>query len=400
MGSFALEASVTAMPSPGIARRHDRIALVLQGGGALGAYQAGAYEELAGTAHHPDWIAGVSIGAINAALIAGNLPEKRIERLSEFWHLVSSGMGLPPAALAADPLARTVSDLLQSRSAFNQLSALWSAVMGIPGFCRPRIPPAWLRADGAPEALSVYDASPLRATLERLVDFDLINSRKVRLSVGAVNVRSGNSQYFDNFDGVVIGPEHIMASGALPPALPPVTIGGEAYWDGGIVSNTPLQYVLDMRGKDSLLVFQIDLFSARGKVPANLAGVQQRQKDILYSSRTRFNSNMAAEIVNARKAIHDLLAKLPEELRDTSAVRELRESLRTAPTDIVHLIYRKAAYELESKDYEFSRASVLEHWQAGQRDMRDTVTHPDWLKSSGIDAGVTQFDLTRHSRPL
>lgn len=389
-----------AKPSPGLARRHDRIALVLQGGGALGAYQAGAYAELAGTAHHPDWIAGVSIGAVNAALIAGNLPQQRIDRLSEFWHLVSSGIGLPAAAFTTYPLAKTVSELPQSRSAFNQLSALWSAVMGIPGLCRPRVPPAWLRADGAPEALSVYDPSPLRATLERLVDFDLINSRKVRLSVGAVNVRSGNSQYFDNFDGVIMGPEHIMASGALPPAFPPVMIGGEAYWDGGIVSNTPLQYVLDMRGKDSLLVFQIDLFSARGKVPANLAGVQQRQKDILYSSRTRFNSNMAAEIVNARKAIHDVLTDLPEELRDTSAVRELRESLRTAPTDIVHLIYRKAAYELESKDYEFSRGSVLEHWQTGQRDMRDTITHPDWLKSSGIDAGVTQFDLTRHSRPL
>jgi len=362
---------------------------VLQGGGALGAYQAGAYEELAGTPHHPDWIAGVSIGAINAALIAGNPPEKRIERLSEFWHLVSSGMGVLPLPAA--------------RSAFNQFSALWSAMAGIPGLYRPRIPPAWLRPDGTAEALSVYDTAPLRATLERLVDFDLINSRKVRLSVGAVSVRSGNSQYFDNFDnldGAPMGPQHIMASAALPPAFPPVKIGGEEYWDGGLVSNTPLQYVLDSREKDSLLVFQIDLFSARGKVPENLAGVQQRQKEILYSSRTRFNSNMAAEIENERKAIHDLLENLPAELRDAPAVRELCASLRTARADIVHLIYRKTAYELESMDYEFSRASVLEHWQAGQRDMRDTITHPDWLKSSGIDAGVTQFDLTRHSRPV
>ena len=369
----------------------------MQGGGALGAYQAGVYEELAGTAHEPDWIVGVSIGAINAALIAGNAPENRVKRLAEFWHLVSSGM---PTEFTANPAAKAALKLVQPRSALNQLSALWAAVAGIPGFFQQRVPPAWLRADGAPEALSVYDTSPLRATLERLVDFDLINSRKVRLSVGAVNVRSGNSQYFDNFDGVVIGPEHIMASGAMPPAFAPVTIGGEAYWDGGIVSNTPLQYVLDMRGKDSLLVFQIDLFSARGKLPANLAGVQQRQKEILYSSRTRFNSNMAAEIVNERKAMHDVLAKLPKELQDSPAVRHLRESLSTAPTDIVHLIYRKAAYELESMDYEFSRASVLEHWQAGQCDMRDTTAHPEWLKSTGIDAGVTQFDLTRHSRPV
>jgi NTE family protein len=394
------DASAMASPSPGLGRRPDCVVLVLQGGGALGAYQAGVYEELAGTAQFPDWIAGVSIGAINAALIAGNLPENRLKRLSEFWFLVSSGMGWLPTALTAHPLANALSTLVQPRSAFNQLSALWAAVAGIPGFFRQRVPPAWLRAEGSPEALGVYDVSPLRATLERLVDFDLINSRKVRLSVGAVNVRSGNSQYFDNFDGVVIGPEHIMASGAMPPAFAPVTIDGEAYWDGGIVSNTPLQYVLDTRGNDSLLVFQIDLFSARGKLPVNLAGVQQRQKEILYSSRTRFNSNMAAEIVNERQAIHDVLANLPEALQDAPAVRQLRESLRTAPTDIVHLIYRKAAYELESMDYEFSRASVLEHWEAGKCDMRDTATHPDWLKSTGIDAGVTQFDLTQHSRPL
>jgi len=390
-----------AKPLQDPGRRHDCVALVLQGGGALGAYQAGVYEELARTGPPPDWIAGVSIGAINGALIAGNVPGKRVERLSEFWHLVSSGMGgLPATAFTANPVAEALARLPQPRSAFNQLSALWAAAAGIPGFFRPRFPPAWLCADGTPDALSVYDTSLLRATLERLVDFDLINSRKVRLSVGAVNVRSGNSQYFDNFDGVVMGPEHIMASGAMPPGFPPVTIDGEAYWDGGIVSNTPLQYVLDTRGKDSLLVFQIDLFSARGRLPPNLAGVQQRQKEILYSSRTRFNSNMAAAIANQRRAIHDVLETLRGELRDAPAVRQLRESLRTVPADVVHLIYRKAAYELESMDYEFSRASVLEHWQAGQRDMRDTATHPDWLKHSGTEAGITQYDLTRHSRPL
>jgi NTE family protein len=245
----------------------------------------------------------------------------------------------------------------------------------------------------------VYDPAPLRATLERMVDFDLINSKKVRLSVGAVNVRTGNSECFDNFDRV-IGPEHIMASGAMPPAFPPVEIDGEPYWDGGIVSNTPLQYVLDVRPKDKLLVFQVDLFSARGKMPTNLAEVQQRQKDILYSSRTRYSSNMAAALANTSKAVRDLLLKLPKHLKDDPAVVQLTEAMRDAPTDIVHLIYRQAAYELESKDYEFSRASVLEHWRAGQLDLRDTLEHPEWLKSSGLDDGVTQYDLTRHSRPL
>jgi NTE family protein len=383
----------------GVTGPHDCVALVLQGGGALGAYQAGVYEELASTRYQPDWVAGVSIGAINAALIAGNPPERRVERLSEFWHLVSSGMGPLSDHLPAQEYVAMLPGIEKPRGAFNQFSALWSAMLGIPGFYQPRVPPAILQPDGSAAALSLYDTSPLRATIERLVDFKLINSKKVRLSMGAVNVRSGNSEYFDNFDRV-IGPEHVMASGALPPAFPPVMIDGEAYWDGGLVSNTPLQYVLDMRSKNSLLVFQVDLFSARGAMPLNLAGVQQRQKDILYSSRTRYGSNMAAEIANTRKAIGDLLTKLPKDLKNIASVRQLAAALRAEPTDIVHLIYRQASYELESKDYEFSRASVLEHWQAGQRDLRDTTLHPEWLKSSGLDEGVTQYDLTRHTRPL
>ena len=411
----------------GIAGHHDHIALVLQGGGALGAYQAGVFEELASTAYQPAWIAGVSIGAINAALIAGNLPERRIERLSEFWHLVSSGMGAPAhgahgmpgtlgtheslGALSAQswqgalfaPWAQSASEWVKPRTAFNQLSAMWSALAGIPGFYQPRVPPVWLQPEGTPAALGIYDTAPLRATLERLIDFDLINSKKVRLSLGAVNVMTGNSVYFDNADRI-IGPEHVMASGALPPAFPPVMIDGQPYWDGGIVSNTPLQYILDMRGKDtlrdSLLVFQVDLFSARGTMPVNLAEVQQRQKDILYSSRTRYNSDVAAKVSNARAAVRALLAKLPPELMDDPHVKHLADAVRTSHTDIVQLIYRQASYELESKDYEFSRVSVLEHWQAGQRDMRDTITHPEWLKSTGIDEGVTQYDLTRHTRPL
>ena len=385
--------------SSGIERRHDSIALVLQGGGALGAYQAGVYEELASTAFQPDWIAGVSIGAINAALIAGNLPERRVERLSEFWHVVSSGMGPLSDALPPHGYLHPAALSEQPRSAFNQLSALWSAMLGIPGFYRPRVPPAVLQPEGTLAALSLYDTAPLRETLERLVDFKLINQKKVRLSMGAVNVRTGNSEYFDNFERK-IGPEHVMASGALPPAFPPVIIGEHAYWDGGLVSNTPLQYVLDTRSRESLLVFQVDLFSARGELPINIAAVQQRQKDILYSSRTRYSSNMAAEVANTRKALGDLLARLPKNLKGLPSVRHLCETLRSAPTDIVHLIYRQASYELESKDYEFSRPSVLEHWQAGQRDLRDTILHPDWLKASGLDDGVTQYDLTRHTRPL
>ena len=388
----------------GFIRKHHNHALVLQGGGALGAYQAGVYEELFNTEYQPDWIVGVSIGAINAALIAGNPHEKRIQRLTEFWHLVSSGMGPVPDLFSeslSHPLFQHLPEdvLKHPRSSFNQFSALWSAMLGIPGFYKPRFPPAVLQPDGTPGALSLYDTAPLRETLEKLIDFDLINSKRVRLSVGVANVRTGNSEYFDNAERT-IGPEHIMASCALPPAFPPVIIEGEAYWDGGIVSNTPLQYVLDSHFDQKLCVFQVDLFSARGELPVNLAGVQQRQKDILYSSRTRYNSNMVAEVVNTKKAIRDLLTKLPASLRDDPAVAQLREDTRVNAIDIVHLIYRQARYELESKDYEFSRASVLEHWESGRRDAHDTIVHPEWLKSSGLSDGVTQYDLTQHSRAV
>jgi NTE family protein len=385
-------------------KRHHHHALVLQGGGALGAYQAGVYEELFNTEYQPDWIVGVSIGAINAALIAGNVHDNRIPRLTEFWELVSSGMGPMPdhlADAAAHPLLAPLAEsaLKHPRMAFNQFSALWSAMLGIPGFYRPRLLPALLQPDGTADALSIYDTAPLKATLEKLIDFDLINDKRVRLSVGAVNVRTGNSEYFDNFERR-IGPEHIMASGALPPAFPPVQIDGESYWDGGIVSNTPLQYVLDADLAEKMCVFQVDLFSARGELPVNLAGVQQRQKDILYSSRTRYNSNMGAQVVNTKKAIRSLLDKLPEDLKDDAEVAHLRRVTKVAPIDIVHLIYRQAAYELESKDYEFSRASVLEHWRCGRQDAHDTLVHPDWLKSSGLSDGVTQYDLTRHTRAM
>jgi NTE family protein len=361
---------------------HAKTALVLQGGGALGAYQAGVYEELFSTPYQPNWVAGVSIGAINSAIIVGNPPERRIERLRDFWHLVSSGVSYPA------PTGE------ETRAAFNRGSAMYAATVGVPGFYKPRTPPAFMDLSGGSAALSVYDTTPLRETLLRLVDFDLINSKRVRLSVGAVNVTTGNSIYFDNFERE-IGPEHVMASGALPPAFAPVMIDGQAYWDGGIVSNTPLQYVLDNRDGEGLLVLQVDLFSARGGMPTDLGTVLSRQKDIQYSSRTRYNTDMAAKVQNTRQAARDLLLALPERIQKESGIQELQKLLNTSPVDIVHLIFRQKPYEHESRDYEFSRASVLEHWQAGMRDMADTIKHPDWLRRAGLDDGVATYDLTR-----
>jgi NTE family protein len=361
-------------------------ALVLQGGGALGAYQAGVVAGVFEKHKALDWVAGVSIGAVNAALIAGNPPELRVARLREFWNLVSSGPAqrLPP--------------VWADRAWFNQWSATSAAMFGVPGFFSPRRSPALLLGGAAP-VLSYYDTAPLKSTLERLVDFDRINQCEMRFSVGAVNVRSGNSIYFDN-RVQRIGPEHIMASGALPPGFAPVHIDGEDYWDGGIVSNTPLQYVLDTHPRDeALMVLQVDLFSARGTMPRTLAETMERQKDITYSSRTRMNTDALASNMNLQQAVADLISKLPAALRNDASVAAVCAQLTHQPIEIVHLIYRDKPYELDSKDYEFSRASVDEHWEAGLRDISNTLDHPEWLRSASQSNGVTTFDMVEPNTP-
>lgn len=361
---------------------HEHIALILQGGGALGAYQAGVYEGLCKIPTEPRWVAGVSIGAINAALIVGNEPQRRLERLQEFWNLVTSGSGLFAPVFNAQ------------WSSFHQLSASIAAIVGVPGFYKPWPLPPMLQPEGTKAAISYYDTAPLRQTLERLVDFDLINSGRVRLSVGAVNVRTGNAEYFDNTKQIIT-PEHIMASGALPPAFAPVLIDGEYYWDGGIVSNTPLQYVLDNCELKKTMAVQVDLFSARGALPRNMETVLSRQKDIQYSSRTRSNTDRATELHRYKQSVHRLLGKLPAALKQDAEVKQLLDATRTAHVDIVHLIYRQNSFELESKDYEFSRATMQTHWEAGLCDMQRTVDHPEWLRMASSNSGVTVYDLAK-----
>src|SRR5512139_3965737 len=287
--------------------------LVLQGGGALGSYPAGAYQALCGHGFEPEWVAGISIGAVNAAIIAGNEGITRVKRLKEFWEMVSAPVPWKPI----------VNDD-HNRELFNSTSAALIATFGVPGFFTPRIPPAPLWPPGHPEAQSYYDTAPLKRTLERLVDFDRINDLKTRLSVGAVGVTSGNFKYFDNVEfrklGKKIGPEHIMASGALPPGFPAVEIEGEHYWDGGIASNTPLDHVLGEETQRDLLIFQVDLFSARGELPTSLLEAAEREKDIRYSSRTRMNTDKNKQVHNARKALRDLLGKLPDYLKGDPSV--------------------------------------------------------------------------------
>jgi NTE family protein len=365
--------------------RCHRIALVLQGGGALGAYQAGVYQALHEARIEPDWVAGVSIGAINAAIIAGNPPETRLERLKTFWERIT---------------ARKVwwytpdGDLF--RKARNVTSSLMTTMLGQPGFFTPHHPGPWASLAGAATATSYYDNGPLNETLRGLVDFSMINKRAVRFSVGAVNVLSGNFIYFDN-SKEEIGPEHVMASGALPPALPMVKIGTDHFWDGGIVSNTPLQHVLDQDDKLNTLVIQVDLFSARGALPRDIQDVMARHKDIMYSSRTRYNTDVYRRIHCWKTRLRDALQKIPEDqLSDEQ--RALKRGLDSLPEiAILHLIDQQKAYEGHAKDYEFSATSMREHWLSGYEDTKRTLKRQEWVTMPPPDVGIVVHDVHRES---
>ena len=369
----------------------ESIALLFQGGGALGAYQAGVYEALHEAGVEPTWIAGISIGAINSAIVAGNRREDRVARLREFWELVSDAgdggwSGFWQGLVTGDAL----------RGWVNQMAAAQIMAKGVEGFFTPRLPPPYLTPPGAPGAASWYDTAPLRPTLERLVDFDRINAKAMRFSVGAVNVRTGNFAYFDNATDV-IGPQHIMASGALPPAFGAVEIDGEFYWDGGLVSNTPLDWVLSSRSDLDTLIFQVDLWSARGELPKDLAGVAVRMKEVQFSSRTRAATDQFRKLQKLRAAFNELLAQLPPELAATPQARLLAAASDPAVYNIVQLVYRSPTYEGQSKDYEFSRRTMEDHWQAGRRDVAKTLAHPEVLIPPAGAQAVQVFDFVTPS---
>ena len=369
------------------------IALLLQGGGALGAYQAGVYEALAEAGLHPDWVAGISIGAINSAIIAGNPPEDRVAKLRAFWEGITTNPLFDWTA--AIDLFAPKGDL--ARSFFNQMSAAWSMVGGAPGFFALRQPVPWLQPAGCLDATSFYDTKLLKATLEQLVDFDRINSGEMRFSVGAVNVRSGNLVRFDNTIRT-IRPEHVMASGSLPPGFPAVEIEGEYYWDGGLISNTPLQWVFEHGQSQDTLAFQVDLWSARGEFPGDLTEVATRQKEIQYSSRTRATTDQFKRLQRLRCALATLLEKLPDDLKASEEAKMLRSVTDHKVYNIVHLIYRSKHYEGHSKDYEFSRLTMEDHWRAGYHDTVRTLRHKEVLERPSDLEGVFTFDLAQADR--
>lgn len=365
------------------------IALLLQGGGALGAYQAGVYEALSSADLHPDWVAGISIGAINAALIAGNAPDARVTKLRRFWEGVT--VGPIPGWL----LPELSDDFLRNWA--HQWQSALGLVQGAPGLFSPRVALPFLAPAGTAEATSFYDTSALRSTLEQLVDFDRINAREMRFSVGAVNVASGNLVYFDNRTHE-IRPEHIMASGALPPGFPAIEIEGEHYWDGGLVSNTPLQWVLECADRRDTLAFQVDLWSARGAVPRTIAEVITRQKEIQYSSRTRASSNQFRREQKLRCALAELISKLPEELKRTPEYALLLPESDRNVYSLIQLIYHSGPHEGGSRDFEFSWRSMEDHWSAGHYDTIRTLRHPEVLERPASADGVFTFDVATDGR--
>jgi NTE family protein len=364
----------------------ERIAWLLQGGGALGSYQAGVYQALAEADLQPDWVAGISIGAINSAIIAGNPPGRRVERLREFWETVSaSPLGIP--------YFKHVELKDQANHQFvNQARAMNVLLFGAPNFFVPRMPPAVLWPPGSADKASYYDNAPLKATLDRLVDFDRINSGEMRFSVGAVDICSGNFTYFDTTTHE-IACEHVLASGSLPPGFPATKIGENYYWDGGLISNTPLQWVLDSRPRRDTLAFQIDLWNARGMLPKDMIEVEVRQKEIVYSSRNRNATDQYQKMQKLRIALARVLENIPPEFRDSEDVKLLAAESDDKVCNIVHLIYRSQAYEGIAKDFEFSRRTMEEHWKSGYANARQTLADPEVMRLPDRVEGVRTFDL-------
>jgi len=414
-------------------KEYPRVALVLQGGGALGSYQAGVYEGLAHAGIHPNWVAGISIGSLNCAIIAGNPPEKRVERLHEFWDAICSppicpahwldnpftamvgantsagahgsgvsgglgseaGNGFGHFFGAHHPMTNPWAGMFEgaAQAMFGSMAAMNAIMSGQAGFFKPRM---MAPGGGSPDQTSFYDTSPILETLERFADFDRINSGETRVSLGATNVASGNFVYFDS-EMTKLTPKHFLASGSLPPGFPATEIDGEYYWDGGCVSNTPLEYVLGTSPRKDTLVFQVDLWSAQGPLPTDILQVTERLKDIQYSSRTRTVTNVVHLAQQMRKVLVDTVDRIPQEVRDNDPwFREIVHRMMGARYNVIHLIYRNKANEGHYKDYQFSNETMRMHWQTGQHDMNETLEFPECLEMPAEGENFVTFDI--HSR--
>lgn len=359
-----------------------RISLVLQGGGALGAYQAGVYQALEEYGYTPDWVAGTSIGAINGGIIAGNTAQNRRTRLEEFWRTISE-RDFWNAALLPDDV----------QSVYSFWSAAVVMLAGRPGFFTPRpFNPLAAFPLGSAETASYYDTTPLRDMLEHLIDFDRINDQTIRLSLGAVNVTTGTLRYFDS-KKELIRPEHIMASGALPPGFPAVRVEGELYWDGGIYSNTPLDAILDDMPRVDNLCFMVALFNPAGPEPRSIPQVETRHKDIAYGTRAKEHIQAYSRTHNLRRALHALYDRLPDDLRKDQELRALVEQACHTTMHIVQLIYPARDWELALKDIDFSRSAIEDRWARGYRDVARMIEWCPWEKAVPPHTGVVVHNL-------
>ena len=345
-----------------------QVVLVLQGGGALGAYQAGVYEALCGAGTEPDWVIGTSIGAINAGLIAGNAPENRLPRLREFWQRV------------------------EQSSPFGNLATLTS---GIPAFFRPR-PFVWggVQARVGLDAASYCSTEPLRETLAALIDPEILSSEQPRLTVGAVHVRTGEMRYFDSRDEEPLGIEHLMASGALPPAFPAIRIRGEPYWDGGVYSNTPLEIVLDDHPRRSSVIFAVNVWQPTGPEPGSIWEVMGREKDIRYASRADSHIQKQKQIHRLRHVIRELAKNLSPEKQDTPECRELASWGCGTTMHVVRLLAPALDSEDYFKDIDFSPAGIRTRWQAGFDDTLRMIERAPWEAPVDPMEGVVVHELS------
>ncbi|MDP3532999.1 MAG: patatin-like phospholipase family protein [Alphaproteobacteria bacterium] len=356
---------------------YKRIALACQGGGSLGAYHIGAYQAMQEAGYLPDVVSGISIGAFTAALIAGNNPENRMEKLKAFWDTISwpeimNGMPIPP----------------EMRKMHNSMTSMQGFIFGQPNFFEPRVPGAKHQPKGSLGAISHYDTSKLKGTLLKFVDFDRINSKKTQLLLGATRIKDGQLVFFDSAK-TKIGPEHVMASGAFPPGFPPVEIDGEMYWDGGCVSNTPLEGIYEIEPRVHTLVFMIDLFNPIGEVPKDMEGVSIRTKDIMFTSRTAHHIEQISKRHNLKKALGHILAKIPADLKNDPIVKEIKAFASDSDFDIVHILYNAPSYEVDTKDCEFSKTSIKDRSDHGYTDMKNAVENSPWLREPVPHAGCS-----------
>ncbi len=369
-----LQTTTPARQSPGSFDYTGQVVLVLQGGGALGAYQVGVYQALHEAGVEPDWVIGTSIGAINGAIIAGNEPGKRLEQLTRFWNMVQSHKpgdfaGLWPAL----------------GSAFANIGTY---TKGIDGFFAPNPQAAWgVHTPLGVENAAFYTTAPLRDTLSDLVDFKCINAKRTRLTLGAVNVRSGEMHYFDSREEKLKA-EHVMASGALPPAFPAVRIRGASYWDGGIYSNTPIEAVLDDKPRRDSLIFAANMWQPHGPEPETIWQVLARQKDIQYASRAKSHIVRQQQIHRLRHIIRDLSLHIPQAQRNAPEVRELLAYGCATVMHVVPLLAPRVEGEDHTKDIDFTPVGVRTRWQAGYTDTRRTLEQACWKQTVNAIDGV------------